>query len=332
MTANLDGVSRVFVLLDTYQLESSRNQAALWPLLTGLSTVGILSGLGAVFANRLIARIEGLQKQVESIASGDFQQRIHDQTEDELGQLANSVNSMAGQLQGLWKVMHRQQKVSMLHQLSGGLAHQLRNTLTGARLAIELHSRNCAATSAADDNELTIAIHQIENAEATIRRLVDVGLGRRQGDRAATLAECLEHVRLNVAPVAKHLERELHIETNIDLRGYRIADADAFIESITNLLLNAVDAGKTIRLTTEISPQQELVVHVIDNGMGPPESIKASIFEPFVTTRPEGLGLGLTQVKLAVEHLQGRISWRRSDGHTIFEIVVPVQRSVETEQ
>jgi signal transduction histidine kinase len=92
-----------------------------------------------------------------------------------------------------------------------------------------------------------------------------------------------------------------------------------------NLIGNAVDAagpGGTVevRMTGE---KGEAVVEVIDSGPGPPPEVAAKLFEPFVTGKPEGIGLGLAVAKQAADAHGGTIEWERNEGRTVFRVVLP---------
>ena len=64
-------------------------------------------------------------------------------------------------------------------------------------------------------------------------------------------------------------------------------------------------------------------IDVADDGPGPPAEVAATLFEPLVTTKPEGIGLGLSVVKRSAESLGGDVQWRRQDGRTVFSFVFP---------
>ena len=180
-----DRAARVAVLFEESQIEASRRRAALLPLATGLSVIAALSSITLVLASRLAGRIGKLQQRVERVADGDFESTVADNVDDEIGRLGNAVDLMSGQLDGLWKQVNRQQSEKLLHQIAGGMAHQIRNSLTGARMAVELHAAELQADGSpdADDEGLRVAISQIELSEDYVRRLLLVASGRQDEDR-----------------------------------------------------------------------------------------------------------------------------------------------------
>ena len=186
--ARSDGVCDVLVLFDEKSLTEKRNRAALLPLVTGGSTILALSSITLLLTSKLIRRIAGLQQRVESVAAGDFQTVPQDAVSDEVGQLSGAVDNMAGQLDQLWNEVNRQQSEKLLHQIAGGMAHQLRNSLTGARMAVELHQQECRT----DDHGLNIAIDQIELSEDYVRRLLLAASGRQDADHPMGARQCCE--------------------------------------------------------------------------------------------------------------------------------------------
>jgi nitrogen-specific signal transduction histidine kinase len=65
-------------------------------------------------------------------------------------------------------------------------------------------------------------------------------------------------------------------------------------------------------------------VEVTDSGPGPSPDVAAKLFEPFVTGKPEGVGLGLAVARQVAEAHGGTITWRRENDRTVFRIVLPL--------
>lgn len=314
----MDQASLVVVLFDQEEIDAASHRAAMLPLVTGLSTVAAVSLLMFVLSSRLINRIRTLQNQVQQISQGDFESRLRTGDQDELGRLASSINQMAGQLQQLWLQVNRQQSAKLLHQIAGGMAHQLRNTLTGARMAMELHLDGCHGEST---DEVRMAIRQLEIAEDYVNRLLTIGQGVQHADRPQGVRECLEDIRSTHASIAMHLR--VHVDWDLaSIDGdSQVRDGVLFSAAISNLVLNAMQAGDRVGVSATMVDNGTCRVQVRDNGGGIDPSVQQDLFEPFVTSKPEGMGLGLPLVKRAAGHLGGDVSWHREGNQTVFVFV-----------
>ena len=118
-----------------------------------------------------------------------------------------------------------------------------------------------------------------------------------------------------------------------------MADADQLLQVFLNLLKNASEAGSaggTIRLRTFYDPSLRvrrtdgtharlpLQIEVIDDGPGLPPEIAADVFEPFVSGRENGTGLGLALVSKLIADVGGWISVDSVPGRTLFRISLPL--------
>lgn len=345
-TATTDAVRDVVVLIDDSLRERTLYRAAALPLLTGLSTIVLLTSIAWFMTERLIQRIAKLQHEVDGIARGDFQRSIQSGSEDELGLLSQSVQKMAEQLNQMWQALRQRHGQQLLHQISGGLAHNLRNTLTGARMAIELVQRqlikpklnedlnqsgsstnlNVTQHRSAEVDGLGIALSQLEQAEAYVQRLLLVSRGQEAKLQPAIVLDCLEGLRAGLDNTAEHRGVKLDWRYADALAGCRVADGPTLIAAISNLVWNAIEAGKTVSLTVELKSKNWCLITIEDDGPGPPENLRDQLFDPFVTSKSEGLGLGLPLVRRAAEALSGQVQWRRQQDRTIFEFSFPILR------
>ena len=336
-----DRVRRVLVLCDAEGLDAAGQRAALLPLATGLSSILILLTLMLVISGRLVRRLIHLQQGVERVAAGDFDFSVSDASYDEVGQLGQAVDKMAVQLKQLWSQVNRQQSEKLLHLIAAGMAHQLRNTLTGARMAIELHAqRNAGAgdnTGAGDwdREEVDVAIRELDVAEDYVRRLLLVSAGKSETATPETVHKCLQDVYASHAAVAKHLRVKLDWhDPGFAGSTLSVADGSAFTAAISNLVLNAMQASDQVKVEialrgTENSKVSQLVVRVLDHGVGIAPAVLEDLFEPFVTSKPEGMGLGLPLVRRSAEQLGGNIDWRRESDWTVFEFQCQVFETME---
>lgn len=310
-----DPTRTVVVLFAKRDLQAARLRAAILPLLTGLSTVVLLTTLSLTLTERLIKRLSLLQQKVEAVAAGDFSVAVIDDRRDEVGLLGLAVNSMAQQLRQLWQAVNRQQSDKLLHQIAAGMAHQLRNNLTGARLAIELHAKHCSQ----NDEGLQVAIQQLDQLEDYVRRLLLVGMGQQDEHRPTEVMQCLSDVQSSVGPIAQHLRVAISWKCERQLQGKVVQDGPSLSSAISNLVFNALQAGTCVEVIAEPEGAEGcLKIVVSDNGPGINPDIANNIFEPFVTTKREGLGLGLPHVQRAAAGLGGSVEWSRVDGWTHF--------------
>jgi signal transduction histidine kinase len=96
------------------------------------------------------------------------------------------------------------------------------------------------------------------------------------------------------------------------------------VAAVTNLVLNALQAGSRVRVVSKLVEPERMQVLVCDNGPGIPAGIASEVFEPFVTSKPEGMGLGLPLVRRAAEHLDGEVEWSRQGELTVFCLLAKV--------
>jgi two-component system sensor histidine kinase HydH len=103
-------------------------------------------------------------------------------------------------------------------------------------------------------------------------------------------------------------------------------DPDLLRLALSNLLQNAIqasNAGSNVKIRT-LSEEKEVKIYVEDSGTGIEPQHLESIFNPFFTTKPQGVGLGLPIVSKIVDEHSGRISVQSEAGHgTTFEMILP---------
>jgi HAMP domain-containing protein len=168
-------VRALFVLYPEESWTRARWNAALPPLAVGGVAVLLTAAVSGWLAQRIGLRIRLLQEQVAAIAAGDFSEIALGSRQDEIQSLATSVNSMTSQLRHMQHAIRQTERTRLLAQLAGGLAHQLRNSVTGARMALQLHQRRC--TAGPDDKSIAVALRQLSLTEMQLRGVLSLGRG-----------------------------------------------------------------------------------------------------------------------------------------------------------
>lgn len=305
---------------------------ALWGAIQPSLVLGVIGSvaslvLAVVVSGRLARRVQSLERRTRLIAQGDFSPMPLPRRNDELRDLSQSINRMAEQLAKLQETIKQTERLRLLGQVSGGLAHQLRNSVTGARLAVQLHARKCDANG--DGEALDVALRQLDLVEANLKRFLDLGrpdpLRREPCDLPAILGEVVTLLQ----PQCQHAHTELRWQQP-EAKLQALGDPGQLRHMFLNVIGNAIEAagpGGWVEVKLQRSAGQDaIVVEVVDSGPGPPAEIAERLFQPFVTGKREGVGLGLAVARQAAEAHGGRLDWRREADCTCFRIELPTSR------
>lgn len=297
-----------------------------WPVLAvAVGTLGLLVPLSLRTTRALAGRITAVERHVERIAAGEFGAHLGaGPGGDEVARLAAGVDRLSATLETLRTSLVAGERQRLLGQLAAGFAHELRNAVTGARLAIDVHERRCQGTAPADES-LAVAKRQLAILEEEVRGLLALGRPTEAARGPVAIDSLLAAVRDLAAPRADHagVRLECELPTGITLVGR----PDSLRAALVNLALNGIEAagrGGIVRLTGTLAAGR-IDLAVEDSGAGPPEAIRASLAEPFVTGKAEGIGLGLAIVKAVAEDHGGSLAWSRSHGRTRFAISLPAE-------
>jgi signal transduction histidine kinase len=233
----------------------------------------------------------------------------------------------------------RAERLEAVAEMSASLAHEIKNPLASIRSAAEL----LAKVPGADDDTRTLT-KLVQRESDRLSRLLSEFLDfARTGVTSVRRLDIVEIARHAGALVAAHPDkpedvtiREVFPSSPLVVVG----DDDLLHRAIFNLLLNAVQAspsGGEVRVEAfelahhQLPPQAEhfsrgaIMLRITDQGRGIPESIKDRLFEPFVTTKSGGSGLGLSIVHRAVEAHHGfvLVDSQDNNGGSRFTMILP---------
>lgn len=222
-----------------------------------------------------------------------------------------------------------------LTALSAMLAHELKNPLAGISGAAQLLEMTLGDAEA----EMLSLIHaEVDRIRALVERVDAFGDSGPLRREPVNLHAVLDQARRSAeAGFGRHIRfRETYDPSLPPTPG----EADRLLQAFSNLIKNAAEAAPTqggeVILRTAYRPglnisvagggreKLPLEVAVIDNGPGVPEALAPHIFDPFVTSKAAGTGLGLAVVAKAIHDHGGVIDYRRRGGRTVFRMLLPV--------
>lgn len=321
---------RFLILLESdTRADFETRQAFFLPLITGICSAVVVALVATIVVTRIGHRVESLNKQVNTIASGSFDQIEPKGPRDALFSLAQSVNSMSEQLARSTAQIAQNERARLINLIASGLAHSLRNYLTGARLAIQTIDQNDVNREAVD-----IAVQQMRLAEESIQRLLAVRVDSdTTRSEPMSLAQVRNQIVELVSPIAQHHRVQFAVEDlGAPVSNYLTDDGNAIVGALLNLVMNAIEAagpGGIVNCEASVSESNnssQVAWKIRDNGPGPSPEIVNSMFEPFATTKKEGVGIGLPMCERIANRNGGRIAWHRDGAWTVFEFVYCVSK------
>lgn len=325
------GVLHVLFPQDEYR--RAWRQAFVPAFAVGVVTMSILAAVAWAVASRMSRTITRLREEALRVAEGDFRPAPVPTVNDEIRDLSISFNRMTEMLAEYETQVRRSEQLRTLSVLGASIAHQLRNAATGCRMALDLHAADC--TSSDSGECLDVAKRQLRLMESQLQRFLR--LGKRPTEmvkREIDLGDMVEELLPLVRPAAQHAGVALDCRISTERLAIE-GDAEALEQVVLNLLLNAVEAAQQTgverrdargRVCIEVraSVPREVEIVISDTGAGPPADVASCLFEPFVTSKAEGAGLGLATAREVVLEHGGSLEWTRENEMTRFRVRLPV--------
>ncbi len=312
-------------------------------LFLGITLAAMLAAVAVsvVFSRRLSMPVRALVDASRRVAAGDLEARVPVTSNDELGDLASSFNTMADSLRTRdeqlkeftrRKVMESE-RLAIVGQLAADVAHELNNPLQG----IVTYSHLMLERMPHDDTQRQSAekiLNQANRCTVIIRGLLDFSRPRKPQEKVtdlgATIDECLALVEDRV------------LFHNIEVvRDYQadlpptVMDPAQMQQVFMNLIINAAEAMDGVgrlTVTTRLDAERRVIqAGFRDTGHGIGEENIGRIFDPFFTTKEvgHGTGLGLAISFGIVREHGGTITVESEQGHgTAFTIELPLRSTV----
>lgn len=235
-----------------------------------------------------------------------------------------------GELRTTFEQLVLADRLTSLGELAASVMHEIRNPLASIKGAVEIMEQEIATTSPRHEFAL-IARAEIDRLD----RLVD---GFLKFARPAKPVAAPTDIDRLVRSVARLLERRaagrgVTIEVvSKPSNAVVMVDAEQITQVLLNLLLNAIDAmpdGGVVSIRTTSTADQAVSIEVTDEGPGIDPALVGRVFDPFVTTKEKGLGLGLSIAYRIVSEHGGSLVVRNGELGTVFRLTIPAGESLE---
>ncbi len=342
---------------------SRQNQAVARRLGVGLLLLGVCGAAAGLLIGFSIARSVHRSMIQISVPVRDMAGQLNEvlgpiqiSTDTEVFPLDNSLRMLADKTADVVRQLQESQQQAILHeqlaavgQLAAGLAHELRNPLMSVKLIVQTAAERGERGLSARD--LAVIEDEVTRLERLLQSFLDFARPPQPKKEAVDVVEVVEKtigvIRLRA------LEQDVHIQWSAaDQRAMVEADESQLRQVMLNLLLNALDVlpgGGNVWIDIDAPPtlhhgaptataaatakldeksqdnrRTQLVVRIADDGPGLSEEVADRVFEPFVSTKETGIGLGLSICRQIVESHDGRIfAGNGPHGGAEFRILLP---------
>ena len=229
--------------------------------------------------------------------------------------------------------VRRSERLAALGQLTAGLAHELRNPLGTMKTSAELLQRQVPEGNPIAVEMAGYIVEEVDRTNSLITRFLDFARPQHMRMEKGDLAELLDRTVAQFERDKSGRAASVSIMKNYspDIPPVEF-DAQLLERALLNLVVNAAQASppegvvtvKSRRVETSAGPAVEIAI--IDRGSGIDPKHLESIFNPFFTTKPEGVGLGLAIVSKIVDEHGGRVTVESTPGEgSVFRVYLPVR-------
>lgn len=284
-----------------------------------------------IILNRLVNKpVLTLLEKMKEVEKGNLKIRINAKGKDEIASLGRGFNGMVEKLEKSIKERERihnedlkkAEHFATIGELAAGLAHEIKNPLTGIKGAIEVLLEE---EKGKDKEILSEILNQINRMSEVIQNFLSYARPKEPVFTMASIQKIIED-SITISKyyaIGKDIEIESLCPSNIP---GQFLDPDQIQAVLVNLLINSIDSIENKgKIEIRACPREDGVdIRLKDNGKGIKEEILPFIFKPFFTTKPRGSGLGLSISKRLIENHKGSISIESKEGFgTLVRVFIP---------
>jgi signal transduction histidine kinase len=281
-------------------------------------------------ATRFSRPIVRLTEALKSLAAGNFRVRVPNERTDEIGLATEAFNRMAAQLEQSRDRLVYLTQLASWQVLARKTAHEVKNSLTPIRLTVEEMVARASATDRPFlEQAAGIVVDEIESLARRIRAFSEFSSEPPVCPETLDIHELVEE-RIAFLKAA-HPEVRYAVEVAENTPG-ALADPDLVKGILVNLLENAAEAaGDGGRILTRVRPIDDRVaIEVHDSGPGLSDLARTSLFQPTISFKKTGMGLGLSIARKSALLSGGDILLIAGElGGAGFRVLLPVVTTVD---
>jgi len=292
----------------------------------GLTLIGVVAAWNlSLNLSRPVQVLTGITSR---IAETGVLERVPDSTtNDEIGELSRSFQSMVEKLQVAHEEVVQSAKLAFLGELAAGIAHEIRTPLGIIKSSAQLLLRRMSAEGRDDGREFAHFIYEeSDRLNAVVTSILDFA----RPSPLLTVPTDVSEIARRATHFLASKAGEKHV--HLDIEGCAeplLAECDGrqIYQVCLNIIMNAIRAcpkGGRVEVSTSCSDGR-VEIAVRDEGAGIPAELQQRLFEPFVSQQQGGVGLGLAIVKRIVEAHGGTVEAKnRPAGGALFQVYIPV--------
>jgi signal transduction histidine kinase len=296
------------------------------PLITREQITSILSVISYTPNSYSAKEVELVARFGQQVATAIANAQLYQQVQRYNLELEQRIADRTAELQAAQERLVRQEKLAVLGQLAGGVAHEVRNPLGVISNAVYFLQMVLPQADNIVKEYLQIISSRVQEAEKIVTDLLNFSRTQAADKESITLSELVaEALQRNPPPEQVRVINQL--PPNLPSI---VVDTRQMGQVLANLMTNAYQAmpeGGTLTLAAR-SEAHRLHLEIIDTGIGMPAEIRQKIFEPLFTTKAKGIGLGLVITKNLVELNGGTIEVESVEGQgSCFTLSLPAKEA-----
>lgn len=339
-----DAIDRLRAYYDAASQRSLQRTVAIGfqgELLAGIVILlALVWGGGLLFGIQrwLVKPLQTIGRSTAVISTGELDHRVQVASQDELGDLAASINRMARSLKEIQERLLQAERVAAAGELSAYIAHNIRNPLASIRSSAQaaLNTSSVSDEVRADLNGVISTVdHLGQWVHHFLFALKPITTTLTLSDPNRVVEQALDVVR----PMVEQKQIAVEVSAFPDLPPVPL-DERYLEQAFVALLANACDAtpqgGRLMiasRLIRDGDGPAGIAIDLADNGAGIPPEVLQRLFTPYVTTKQDGVGLGLTMARKIISAHGGSLTVsNRPEGGTVVNVRLPLTHHTGADQ